>query len=245
MRARLPGESVARLVSGFILLAAIVAAFVLLPVAELVASLESRMRETGAAGMVAYVGVYALATVLMVPGSLLTLLGGMVYGLGVGAALVVPASLLGATLAAVLGRTLLRSWVESKVADRPRIRALDRAIGREGFKMVALLRLSPVLPFTLLNYALGITAVPLGTYILASAVGMFPATIAYVYLGSLIPNVTRLIEGGASESGSPLRTALLVAGGVATLAVALWLARVAQRALDAAAEPESTQTEAP
>jgi uncharacterized membrane protein YdjX (TVP38/TMEM64 family) len=232
----------ARLISGIVLLAAIVAAFVFLPVADLVASLESRMRETGGAGMAAYVGVYALATVFMVPGSLLTLLAGMVYGLAVGAALVIPASLLGATLAAVLGRTLLRSWVESKVADRPRIRALDRAIGREGFKMVALLRLSPVMPFTLLNYVLGATAVPLGTYVLASAVGMFPGTLAYVYLGSLIPNVTRLIEGGASESGSPLRTILLVVGGVATLVLTLWLARVAQRALDAAAaEPQRTE----
>ncbi|MEZ4268487.1 MAG: TVP38/TMEM64 family protein [Myxococcota bacterium] len=231
-----------RLVSGLVLLAAIVAAFVFLPVADLVASLETHMRGTGGAGMVAYVGIYALATVFMVPGSLLTLLAGMVYGVGVGVALVVPASLIGATLAALLGRTLLRGWVEGKVAELPRVQALDRAIGREGFKMVALLRLSPVLPFTLLNYVLGITAVPLGTYVLASAVGMFPATVAYVYLGSLIPNVTRLIEGGAS-SGSTLRTVMLVVGAIATLVLTIWLARVAQRALDAAAEP-SDRTEA-
>lgn len=232
-----------RLIGGIALLGAIVLAFVFLPVAELVAGLEAQMRGAGALGMVAYVAVYALATVFMVPGSVLTLLAGMVYGLVVGAALVIPASLTGATLAALLGRTLLRGWVEAKVSERPKIRALDQAIGREGFKMVMLLRLSPVLPFTLLNYALGITSVPLGTYVLASAIGMFPGTVAYVYLGSLIPNVSRLIEGGPPDSGSGLRTALLIVGGVATLVLSIWLARVAQRALDAAARTPDRSAE--
>jgi uncharacterized membrane protein YdjX (TVP38/TMEM64 family) len=236
-------DPMTRLIGGIALLGAIVLAFVFLPVAELVAGLEAQMRGAGALGMAAYVAVYALATVFMVPGSLLTLLAGMVYGLVVGAALVIPASLTGATLAALLGRTLLRGWVEAKVSERPKIRALDQAIGREGFKMVMLLRLSPVLPFTLLNYALGITSVPLGTYVLASAIGMFPGTVAYVYLGSLIPNVSRLIEGGPPDSASGLRTALLIVGGVATLVLSIWLARVAQRALDAAARTPDRSAE--
>ncbi|MCB9730263.1 MAG: TVP38/TMEM64 family protein [Deltaproteobacteria bacterium] len=225
-----------RAIAGVVLLAAVVAAFVWLPVSDLIEALESRMRDTGAAGMAVYVVAYAAGTLLMVPGSLLTLLAGLVYGVAVGVALVVPASLLGATGAALLGRTLLRAPVERAVADRPKMRALDHAIGRDGFKMVMLVRLSPILPFSLLNYALGVTAVPLGTYVLASAIGMFPGTLAYVYLGSLIPNVTRLIEDGAPAEGSALRTALLVVGGAATLGLSVWLARAARRAIDEATE---------
>ncbi len=216
-----------------VLVAAAVATATLLPVGTVVRELSATLQSTGAAGMLAYIGVYALLTVLMVPGSALTLLAGLVYGLGAGLLVVIPGSVLGATLAALLGRTLLRAAVVSRLAAYPRWAAIDRAIARDGFKIVLLTRLSPVLPFTLLNYGLGVTGVGMGRYVLASAIGMFPGTVAYVYLGTLIPGVTQLLEGGApAAEGSAARTGLLILGAVATLVLAGWLARIAKRALD-------------
>ncbi len=206
-----------RLLIGLSLIAAIIAALVWLPVAD---------------GVVAFAAAYAAATVLAIPGSALTLLAGAVYGLGGGLLVVVPGSVIGATCAAWLGRSLLRAAVLRRLDDRPRWAAVDRAVGRDGFRIVLLTRLSPVLPFTLLNYALGVTGVPLKTYVLASLIGMFPGTVAYVYLGTLVPDVAGLASGGAPEGGEALRTGLLVLGAVATLALAIWLGRIAKRALE-------------
>lgn len=229
-----------RLVIAIALVVLAIVTAVLLPVGSLVRQLSETLQETGSVGMLVYVFVYALLTVLMIPGSALTLLAGMVHGLGGGLLVVIPGSVIGATAAAVLGRTLLRDSVVARMDSYPRWAAIDRAIARDGAKIVLLTRLSPVLPFTVLNYALGVTGVGMGTYVWASIVGMFPGTVAYVYLGTLIPDVTQLLEGGApADAGSGARTALLVVGAVATLLLVGWLARVASRALNESALDES------
>ena len=132
-----------------------------------------------------FAAFYIAAVVLLLPGSLLTLSAGFLFGLGSGFIICSISSVLGATLAFLLGRFLARDWVAAKLLEMPRFAALDRAIGKRSAIIVLLTRLSPIFPFNLLNYALGLTGVSLRTYVLASWVGMMPGTLLYVYLGSI------------------------------------------------------------
>ncbi|MBT3217949.1 MAG: TVP38/TMEM64 family protein [Proteobacteria bacterium] len=188
-------------------------------------------RGAGAMSVVVFIVLYAVATVFMVPGTLLTLGAGFVYGPVWGTALVSPASVLGASLAFWLARSVARPWISGRVEGDARFANIDRAVGAEGLKVVFLLRLSPVFPFTFLNYALGLTAVSFRKYVLASWLGMLPATFLYVYLGSLVPSVAELASGAPSES-SGLERVLLWVGLAATVTVTIYLTRLAKKALD-------------
>jgi uncharacterized membrane protein YdjX (TVP38/TMEM64 family) len=190
-------------------------------------------RASGPLGVVLYAVGYLAATVLVLPGSVLTLGAGFAWGPVWGVLLVSPVSVAAATASFLLGRTLARSTVERRLGKDPRLRAIDRAIAENGFKLVLLLRLSPVLPFNVLNYALALTRVSLRDYVLGSAVGMFPATVLYVYLGSLVPDASSLLRGGAS-TGSPAAMLLTGAGVVATVGCVVLITRVARRALQRA-----------
>jgi uncharacterized membrane protein YdjX (TVP38/TMEM64 family) len=209
----------------FLLLAA------LLPVHEWMMSFVEWARGAGAMSVVVFIVLYAVATVFMVPGTLLTLGAGFVYGPVWGTALVSPASVLGASLAFWLARSVARPWISGRVEGDARFANIDRAVGAEGLKVVFLLRLSPVFPFTFLNYALGLTAVSFRKYVLASWLGMLPATFLYVYLGSLVPSVAELASGAPSES-SGLERVLLWVGLAATVTVTIYLTRLAKKALD-------------
>jgi uncharacterized membrane protein YdjX (TVP38/TMEM64 family) len=205
------------------------AAAYLLPVAEWTTSLAERARRTGGVGVAFFFVAYVVATVAFLPGSILTLAAGFAYGPLWGLAIVSPASVAGATAAFLLGRTLLRDWAVRKTQGSPQLRAIERAVDREGFKLVLLLRLSPVIPFNVLNYALSLSNVRLATYVVASAVGMLPATALYVYLGSLATTAAQL--SGAGEGGGSSRTLLYAAGLAATIAAILIATRAARRAL--------------
>jgi uncharacterized membrane protein YdjX (TVP38/TMEM64 family) len=164
----------------------------------------------------------------------LGLLGPAVFVVGYAAAVegtvyVFVAASLGACLAFQLARHGARALVERRIAGDPRFEAIDRAIGREGRRIVFLLRLSPVFPFNLLNYALGLTRVRFADYALA-CLGMLPGTLAYVYSGSLLGSVAAAAGGAAPERG-PAQQALFAAGLVATLVVAAIVTRIARRAL--------------
>jgi uncharacterized membrane protein YdjX (TVP38/TMEM64 family) len=187
------------------------------------------MRDAGLAGAGAFGAVYVLAAVLMLPGSLLTVGAGLAYGPLWGTLLVSPVSVAAATLAFVLGRTAARGWIARRTAADPRFRAVDAAIGRHGLKIVILLRLSPVFPFNVLNYALGLTGVTLRDYVLGSFVGMLPGTFLYVYLGSLVGDVAGL-SADASQAGTA-RQILSIVGLIATVAVTVYITRIARRAL--------------
>jgi uncharacterized membrane protein YdjX (TVP38/TMEM64 family) len=217
-----------------LIVAAIASAAWLLPIADWTIAIAERARGTGAAGIAVFVTAYILSTVALLPGSLLTLAAGFVYGPVWGLAIVSPASVAGATAAFLLGRTILRHWAERKIGGSPRVRALDAAVTRQGFTLVLLLRLSPVFPFNVLNYALSLSGVRLRTYVLASFIGMLPGTALYVYLGSLAPAAAELAS--ASERGGPLRTAVYAAGLAATVAVVVVAGRAATRALNAELE---------
>jgi uncharacterized membrane protein YdjX (TVP38/TMEM64 family) len=225
----------ARRVLTFVVVAVLVGiAGYLLPVAQGTTMLAEYVRGTGALGVVVFITVYMVATVALVPGSLLTLAAGFAYGPVWGLAVASPASVLGATAAFLLGRTVLRDWATRKTSDSPWVRAISRAVGREGFKIVMLLRLSPLVPFNVLNYALSLSDVRLVTYVVASALGMLPITALYVYLGSLAPTAAGL--SSAAEGGGATRTALYLAGLAATIAVVVVVTRTAQRILRAELE---------
>lgn len=210
--------------------AALIAAAWLLPVADWTTALAAEARDSGNTGVVLFFAAYVVSTVALLPGSLLTLAAGFAYGPVWGLAIASPASVTGATCAFLLGRTLLRDWAASQAARSPRARAIDAAVAREGGKLVLLLRLSPLIPFNLLNYVLSLSRVSLGTYVVASFVGMLPGTALYVYLGSLAPAAAALAS--TDQKGGAIQTALYVAGLVATVAVVVIATRAARKALD-------------
>jgi len=187
------------------------------------------IRDLGPWGPAIFLLLYIAATVLLLPGSVLTLGAGAVFGLVKGAVLVSIAATLGATAAFLVGRYLAREWVAAKVEQYPRFATIDRAVAREGWKIVGLTRLSPVFPFNLLNYAFGLTRVSLRDYFFASWIGMMPGTVMYVYVGSLAGDLATL--GAGSRARSPAEWALYGVGLLATVAVTVYITRLARQAL--------------
>lgn len=173
---------------------------------------------------------YALATVAFVPGLLLTIAGGAVFGLVWGTVYAWTGATVGAAAAFLIARYAARSAVERKLEGNPRFKAVDRAVGREGLKIVTLLRLSPVFPFNLLNYALGLTDVRFVHYLVAS-LAMLPGTLLYVYTGSLAGDAAAAVAEGTETQRSPAEWALLVVGLTATLVATLFITRKARQAL--------------
>jgi len=188
----------------------------------------------GAWGPVAFVAGYAAAAVAFVPGSLLTLAGGAIFGVARGTALVFAGAVLGSAAAFLVARYVARGRIERRLAGSPRFAAIDRAVAAEGRKIVFLLRLSPVFPFNLLNYALGLTRVRFVDYLVAS-LGMLPGTLLYVYYGKLAGDVAAL-AGGAAVTRDARYWTLLGAGLAATVAVTAYVTRLARRALREAAD---------
>jgi len=221
--------SIIRLAIGAAVVVLIFVLVRLFNVQELFKSLLSWIEQTGFWGALIFIGLYILATVLFVPGSLLTLGAGFVFGVVLGTVYVSIGSVIGATLAFLLGRYLARDWVRGKVETNPRFRAIDDAVGREGWKIVGLTRLSPIFPYNLLNYAYGLTKVSLRGYFLASWIGMLPGTVMYVYIGSLAADLATL--GTGTRTRTPLEWALYGVGLAATVVVTVLVTRLARRAL--------------
>jgi uncharacterized membrane protein YdjX (TVP38/TMEM64 family) len=190
----------------------------------------------GVWGPVVFVLGYAVAAVALAPGVVLTVAAGVLFGVFQGTVYSMAGATLGATLAFLLARYGARPAVERRFAANPRFRAIDRAIGRQGFRIVALLRLSPVIPFNLLNYALGLTRVRLLDYVAAS-VAMLPGTLLYVVSGRLGGSLAGAFAGprpgaaGVAAHQPAARWAFLAAGLIATVAVTVYLTRLAGRAL--------------
>jgi uncharacterized membrane protein YdjX (TVP38/TMEM64 family) len=206
---------------------------------ELLLSALEWVNYLGTVGAIAFIGLYILATVAFLPGSLLTLGAGVVFGVGLGSLYVFIGATLGATAAFLVGRYLARGWVSQKIADNLKFRAIDEAVGREGFKIVLLTRLSPIFPFNLLNYAYGVTGVSLKDYVLAS-IGMIPGTIMYVYIGSLAGSIATL-GTGTQPTNPGVQWTIRIIGFIATVAVTIYVTRIARKALaDAVSEQGET-----
>jgi uncharacterized membrane protein YdjX (TVP38/TMEM64 family) len=188
------------------------------------------IEQLGVWGILAFIGLYMIATVALIPGTLLTLGGGAIFGVVAGSVYVFVGATLGAISAFLVGRYLAREWVFDKIAANRRFRAVDRAVGREGFKIVLLTRLSPAFPFILLNYAYGITRVSLKDYALGS-VGMIPGTVSYVYLGAVVGNLTLLGTQTATAVNPWAQWGLRLLGLGSTVVVTGYVTRIARRAL--------------
>jgi uncharacterized membrane protein YdjX (TVP38/TMEM64 family) len=204
---------------------ALLAAMRLLPLQEGLTSFERWIQGMGPVGMVLYAAVYVVAVVLFVPGLPLTLGAGFLFGFWRALVLVSIASTAAAALAFLIARYLARDAVERMAKKNPKFAAIDRAIGKEGWRVVALLRLSPLVPYSLSNYFYGLTSVRFGHYLATSWAAMLPATVLYVYLGAAGRTI------GEKRPRSPWEWALLAVGLAATAAVTVILTRVAKREL--------------
>lgn len=183
----------------------------------------------GVWGPVVFILGYAAAAVAFVPGSLLTLAAGAIFGLVKGTIYTLIGATLGASAAFLVARYVARGAIERRIAGNARFAAIDRAVGREGFKIVALLRLSPIFPFNLLNYSLGLTKVGFWPYVAAS-IAMLPGTLLYVYYGKAAGSLAAL-AGGAKTAKGTGSWVLLGVGLVATILVTTYVTRLAGKAL--------------
>jgi uncharacterized membrane protein YdjX (TVP38/TMEM64 family) len=217
-----------RLVLLIAILAVGVACFLLLP-KDVVTDAIEWIRGLGPWGPVALAFIYILACILMLPGFVLTLGAGFLFGVMWGTVAVSVGSVIGATMAFLIGRTLGRGFIERRMANYPKFTAIDRAVANRGFKIVLLVRLSPIIPFNVTNYLFGLTRVRLRDYILASWIGMLPATVTYAYLGSVAKSLHDITK--APDKHADLKTGLLVIGLVATAVVTIYVTRIAQREL--------------
>jgi uncharacterized membrane protein YdjX (TVP38/TMEM64 family) len=183
----------------------------------------------GIVGGIAFIAIYILATVAFLPGSILTLGAGVVFGVLLGSIYVFVGATLGAIAAFLVGRYLARGWISKKIEGNQKFAAIDKAVAKDGLKIVLLTRLSPVFPFNLLNYAFGITGVSLKDYALGS-IGMIPGTVMYVYIGSLAGDLARI--GTESQPTNPtIQWAIRIIGFIATVAVTVYVTRIARNAL--------------
>lgn len=215
-----------------LVIAGLVVLFKFLPVKDWLLAFQAYVKGLGFMGYILYALVYAVCCVLFVPASVLTLGAGAIYGLWVGTAVVIVGATIGATLSFLLARTVLRKKVEGMTAGNAKFRALDRAIGKEGAKIVFLVRLAPVFPFTYINYAFGLTGVKTLPYVLASLFGMIPGTFAYVYLGSAA-------AGAASGEANTTKKIVQIVGAVIALIVTIFVARIATKAIKNAGVEEA------
>ena len=201
----------------------------LLPIEAWLQDFNTWVAQLGPLGLLVYGIFYIIAIVLFLPGSLITIGSGYLFGLGWGTLLVSISATISASLSFLISRYLARDWVVSKAKQNAKFNAIDQAIGEQGWKIVGLLRLSPALPFSLSNYLYGLTAVRFVPYILATWIGTFPGTVMYVYLG--VVGKAGLETASSGGGSSPAQQALLIVGLIATIAVTIFVARITQKAL--------------
>jgi uncharacterized membrane protein YdjX (TVP38/TMEM64 family) len=200
-----------------------------LPLGPMFESLETWIASLGLVGPIVFGLLYVVAVLLLLPGSAWTLAAGALFGLGTGTVVASLSSTTAAALAFLIARYLARDWVVRGIHQYPRLDALDQAVREGGWKVVALLRLSPAVPFTLQNYAYGLTGLRFGPYLLTSWLAMLPGTFLYVYLGHF--GRVSVEAAGHTRSRSPAEWAMLAVGFLATLAVTVYLTYLARKAL--------------
>ena len=189
---------------------------------EIIQKIPNIIEKTASSGPVGYLGfilIYIVSTVMMLPGSPLTFTAGALFGFWKGLILVSLSSTLGATCAFMVSRYLIRKSIEKRVLKNKKFQSIDNEIDEQGWKIVILARLSPIIPFFLLNYALGITKIRFIHFIFASWVGMIPGTTVYVLMGTM---------GGAFINGkkSSFEWLLLGMGLIATILVTLLISKI-------------------
>jgi uncharacterized membrane protein YdjX (TVP38/TMEM64 family) len=199
----------------------------LLPVKTWLNEFIQWVQHLGPWGVVIFILAYAVATVLFLPGWIFTVSAGLIYGIAGGTLVALSGAVIGASLAFLIARYLLRRNIEEYSNKSPRFKAIDQAIGRDGWKIIGLLRLSPLIPFNVSNYFYGITSVGFGAYVVVSAICMIPGTLLYAYLGA----IGKASVNGGTAQHSIAQYVLLAVGLVATIAVTILVSRIAQNAL--------------
>jgi len=222
-------------ISQLIVLAALLIALLLamkfLPLQEWTRNFNDWVSQMGVAGILVFIGFYAVATVLLAPGSILTIRAGFAFGLWIGFLAVSAGSTLGAALAFLVARFVARDKVEAIARRNEKFRKIDNSIGRQGAKLIFLLRLSPVIPFNLSNYFYGLSGVKFWPYVFASWSGMIPGTFLYVYIGTASKlAVSAAASGEAVKHGWQYWT-LIGFGLAATVVVTIWVTKIARDAL--------------
>ena len=200
-----------------------------LPLSEWLRAFQGWVKELGPAGMLLYAVLYIAVTLLLGPAWLLTLGAGFTYGLLRGVLLVWVSATAGAALAFLIARHLARARIEAMAKKNEKFEAIDRAIGEKGWKIVFLLRLSPLVPFVFSNYIYGLTGISFWPYVLASAVGMLPLTVLYTYIGAAGQAAL-----SANRQRSPWEWGTLGLGLLATVVVTVYVSRLAKRELEKA-----------
>ncbi|WP_414357211.1 TVP38/TMEM64 family protein [Synechococcus sp. R55.3] len=194
------------------------------------------MESLGPLGPILFIAIYIVATVLLLPASVLTLGAGAVFGVVAGTVYVLIGATIGANLAFFIGRYLAREQVAKWIEGNAKFAAIDRAVGREGWKIVGLIRLSPAFPFNVLNYALGLTRISFLDNLLGTA-GIVPGTFMYVYIGSLAGSLANMEGRELDPQAQTAQWVVRLVGLIATVAATLYVTRVARQALQEAVEP--------
>ena len=224
-------SAIGRLAALVVIVIALFLAMRFLPVQQWLRSFNDWVGQMGIAGIFIFIGVYALATVLLAPGSVLTIGAGFAFGLWKGFVAVSAGSTLGASLAFLVARFIARDKIEAIAKRNETFRKIDKAIGEEGAKLIFLLRLSPVIPFNLSNYLYGLTAVKFWPYVLASWLGMMPGTFLYVYIGAASKAAVAAAAGGEAVKHGWQYWTFLGFGLAATVIVTIWVSKIARDAL--------------
>ena len=222
-------SSLLKLVVLILIAVGLTTAITLLPMKEYLIVALDWTANLGPLGPIVVILFYIVACIFLIPGSLLTIGAGFLFGVGWGTVTVSIGSVIGAAAAFLIGRTLARDWISKKVAHNPTFNSIDEAVGKEGFKLVFLLRLSPVFPFTIINYALGLTKVSFSKYFFASWIGMLPGTLMYVYFGSAARSLTDIAAGHLQ--GGVMQQVFFWFGLAVTVVVATIVTRIAQKSL--------------
>jgi uncharacterized membrane protein YdjX (TVP38/TMEM64 family) len=226
------GKSVA-LAGALLLLFALTA---VLPVDVWALEVGAWVRGAGLLGAVLYGLAYTPGAVLLIPSAAFSLGAGFAFGLLRGVAIAIPSAAVSSIVVFLLGRTLLHGVVQARLAGYPRFKAIERAVERHGIKTVILLRLSPIMPFNLLNYLFGVTRLSVAQYAAASVIGVVPGAALFAYLGSLITSAAEYARGVRPDAGG-VQVYLYWAGFVATLAVVIVIGRAARRELSSELKP--------
>jgi len=222
-----------------VIIAALIASTQLINLQEILTNTLQWINDLGPSAAIVFIIIYMVATVFFFPASILTLGAGIIFDIFFGSLYVFIAASIGASLAFLVGRYIARGWVEKRIEGNPRFKAIDQAVAEEGMKIVLLTRLSPIFPFNLLNYAYGLTKVTFRDYVIGT-LGILPGTIMYVYVGSLAKDLATL---GSEEVTAPseIQWAIRIIGFIATVAVTVYVTKIARKALakrvDTEAEP--------
>jgi uncharacterized membrane protein YdjX (TVP38/TMEM64 family) len=218
-----------KILVGAVVLAAMLWAVFFVDVRESLTQGMEWVSGLGVWGPVVFVLIYAISAILMLPGSVMTLGAGILFGLTQGIIIILIGATLGATIAFLVSRYLARDWVAEKIAGKEKYCAMDQAVGDEGWKIVLLTRLSPMFPFNVLNYAYGVTRVSLRDYFFASILGMLPGTVFYVYIGSMAGSLAMV--GEELRQRSLAEWIFYAIGFVVAVVVTIYVTRLARKAL--------------